>query len=346
MSSFANLQLSKPDEDSLRKLYRTVRATHYEDPVDQDAFLVASAHTVLQFRPFISSFAHIPDIGEIVFLLRNRCTRRRLVLAGLLPKFSPLFKILLVKSSAGAILTATASMLKLNAFAPPKELLLMPNVVLHLNMPSNSPSRLVNSVDDDTVSIPSSGDATDIEEPLTPLEKSCGPAPFINTNTAIPSSSQAPLSPLSELEGLMVNLRMGGPPPPTVPNNPFPAGLSVVTAAVPTGPRAERTSAKRVQFSRKRSRSCSLETKDTRSPVHSRPRVAPQSPKLAEPRPSHAASSSSNARPPSAFKLRRRLADVQAEIRRLSCTEKQVSWELQSLQEPRSRKPQVVPLSA
>jgi len=44
--------LSKADEAVVRKLYKVVRATKFEDPVDQDAFLVESANTVASRLPF------------------------------------------------------------------------------------------------------------------------------------------------------------------------------------------------------------------------------------------------------------------------------------------------------
>ncbi|KAF7358325.1 hypothetical protein MVEN_00882000 [Mycena venus] len=63
--------LSKCGEIVVRKLFKTIRATRYEDPVDQEAFLVSSAKTVLRFRPQVMSFAIIPDLAECVFTLRS-----------------------------------------------------------------------------------------------------------------------------------------------------------------------------------------------------------------------------------------------------------------------------------
>jgi hypothetical protein len=50
MSAFDAPRLSLADEAAIRKLLKTVRATRYEDPVDQDAFLVASANSVVHPR--------------------------------------------------------------------------------------------------------------------------------------------------------------------------------------------------------------------------------------------------------------------------------------------------------
>ncbi|KAF8158751.1 hypothetical protein K438DRAFT_1961011 [Mycena galopus ATCC 62051] len=63
--------LSNKNEDIVRKLFKTLRATKFEDPLDQDSFLVESATTVLEFRPQIASFALVPDLGECIFLIRS-----------------------------------------------------------------------------------------------------------------------------------------------------------------------------------------------------------------------------------------------------------------------------------
>jgi hypothetical protein len=49
MSTFNLPRLSQSDEAAMRKLHKTIRATRYEDPLDQDAFLVASATSVVRF---------------------------------------------------------------------------------------------------------------------------------------------------------------------------------------------------------------------------------------------------------------------------------------------------------
>ncbi|KAJ7134178.1 hypothetical protein C8R44DRAFT_729666 [Mycena epipterygia] len=46
MPSLDPTTLSKSEQDAIRLLHKTVRATRYDDPIDQDAFLVASAHSV------------------------------------------------------------------------------------------------------------------------------------------------------------------------------------------------------------------------------------------------------------------------------------------------------------
>ncbi|KAJ7191978.1 hypothetical protein GGX14DRAFT_406799 [Mycena pura] len=71
MSPFDSPRLSPSDEDAVRKLLKTVRATRYDDPVDQDAFLAASANSLLHFRPFIVSFALNPEFADCVLTLRS-----------------------------------------------------------------------------------------------------------------------------------------------------------------------------------------------------------------------------------------------------------------------------------
>ncbi|KAJ7448071.1 hypothetical protein B0H11DRAFT_2248000 [Mycena galericulata] len=63
--------LSKADETVVRKLLKVVRATKYEDPVDQDDFLTDSANTVLNYRSRIDSFAVVAELGECVFTIRS-----------------------------------------------------------------------------------------------------------------------------------------------------------------------------------------------------------------------------------------------------------------------------------
>ncbi|KAJ7796662.1 hypothetical protein B0H14DRAFT_3157878 [Mycena olivaceomarginata] len=192
MTSLSTLQLSKSDEDAIRKLHKTVRATRYDDPVDQDAFLTASAHTVpfqLQFRPFISSFAQLPDVGETVFAIRNQMQANQPRLGG-----SPSKLFATLQDFAGEIVrrrqlmrdrkrAQTDRVRAAEGVAARAERRAALQYSEKLNQRASSPV-------EDTVSIPSSGDTTDVDEPLTPVENSRGPAPAINPNAAILSSSQ------------------------------------------------------------------------------------------------------------------------------------------------------------
>ncbi|KAJ7821887.1 hypothetical protein B0H14DRAFT_3471184 [Mycena olivaceomarginata] len=71
MSSPISTYLSKAGEEVIRKLFKTVRATRYEDPVDQDSFLLGSAKLVLSFRAQVVSFAVVPELAECVFTIRS-----------------------------------------------------------------------------------------------------------------------------------------------------------------------------------------------------------------------------------------------------------------------------------
>ncbi|KAJ7835551.1 hypothetical protein B0H14DRAFT_3141990 [Mycena olivaceomarginata] len=204
MTSLSTLQLSKSDEDAIRKLHKTVRATRYDDPVDQDAFLTASAHTVpfqLQFRPFISSFAQLPDVGETVFAIRNQMQANQPRLGG-----SPSKLFATLQDFAGEIVrrrqlmrdrkrAQTDRVRAAEGVAARAERRAALQYSEKLNQRASSPV-------EDTVSIPSSGDTTDVDEPLTPVENSRGPAPAINPNAAIPLFIQALLSPTFRARGL------------------------------------------------------------------------------------------------------------------------------------------------
>ncbi|KAJ7651863.1 hypothetical protein B0H17DRAFT_1147538 [Mycena rosella] len=71
MSSSIPGSLPKADQDAVRKLLKSLHATKYDDPVDQDAFLLDSANTLLRFRPYLASFAMASELGECVFTLRS-----------------------------------------------------------------------------------------------------------------------------------------------------------------------------------------------------------------------------------------------------------------------------------
>jgi hypothetical protein len=48
MASLDTPYLNETEEDAIRALHKSVRATRYEDPVDQDAFLVAAARSIVR----------------------------------------------------------------------------------------------------------------------------------------------------------------------------------------------------------------------------------------------------------------------------------------------------------
>ncbi|KAJ7429207.1 hypothetical protein B0H11DRAFT_2266610 [Mycena galericulata] len=71
MSSTIPGSLSKGDESIVRKLLKSVHATKYEDPVDQDTFLVECTHSLLKFRPQVASFAQVAELADCVFTIRS-----------------------------------------------------------------------------------------------------------------------------------------------------------------------------------------------------------------------------------------------------------------------------------
>ncbi|KAJ7844976.1 hypothetical protein B0H13DRAFT_2363954 [Mycena leptocephala] len=78
MSTFDASLLTSAEAASVRALHKSVCATQYEDPVDQDTFLVASALSVLELQPQVASFALTPDIGECVFAIRSKMLQNNL----------------------------------------------------------------------------------------------------------------------------------------------------------------------------------------------------------------------------------------------------------------------------
>ncbi|KAJ7795056.1 hypothetical protein B0H14DRAFT_2621387 [Mycena olivaceomarginata] len=149
--------------------------------LNQDTFLTASTHTVPRLGGSPSKlFATLQDFaGKIVRRRQLMCDHKR--------------------AQTKRVRTAEG----VTAHAEHRAAL---QYTEQLNQRVTSPA-------EDAVSIPSSGDTTNVDEPLTPVENSRAPTPAINPNAAILSSSQGLLYPLSELEGLMINsLRMGGPP--------------------------------------------------------------------------------------------------------------------------------------
>ncbi|KAK7024872.1 hypothetical protein R3P38DRAFT_2778867 [Favolaschia claudopus] len=79
-SSTTSSTLSAADETSILRLHKSVRATAFDDPADQDEFLASSADTVLQFREQIQSFASTPAVAECVFTIRSKMQQNNLKL--------------------------------------------------------------------------------------------------------------------------------------------------------------------------------------------------------------------------------------------------------------------------
>ncbi|KAK6967030.1 hypothetical protein R3P38DRAFT_3150524 [Favolaschia claudopus] len=62
--TFDSPVLSTADEKIVRDLQKTLRATHYDDPVDQATFLGAAAESLLSFRLQVASFALNAELAE------------------------------------------------------------------------------------------------------------------------------------------------------------------------------------------------------------------------------------------------------------------------------------------
>ncbi|KAJ7933387.1 hypothetical protein B0H13DRAFT_2306781 [Mycena leptocephala] len=180
--------LSKNDEAVVRKLFKVIRATKFEDPVDQDAFLVESANTVLRFRPQVASFALVADLGECDFageILRKRQTFRERKRAN---------------TDRAHVAEGMAARIERN---------------VALEYASNLANKSPVSPNDDVVSIPSSSDESGAEEPPR-VSKPPPPSPIqAEPGHSQPSSqvrSAVLLSPHSKLGVHFGRLSLRAPP--------------------------------------------------------------------------------------------------------------------------------------
>ncbi|KAJ7811516.1 hypothetical protein B0H13DRAFT_2383851 [Mycena leptocephala] len=210
MSSFDGPLLSQSEQTIVRVLHKTILATHYDDPTDQDAFLTISANSLLQLRAQVASFASTPDLSECVFQLRTLIHRNNSLLK------APSNKTLdAITSFAGEIVhkrqllreRAKASKARASgamAAAARSERRAALKLAAESAVKPSSP-------DEDAVSIPSSD-----EEPDSPIPPSKNEAlPAINTavsSAPVPVRSHTGLiSPLSELEGLLLRVQLSAP---------------------------------------------------------------------------------------------------------------------------------------
>ncbi|KAJ7905888.1 hypothetical protein B0H13DRAFT_2334090 [Mycena leptocephala] len=326
MSSFDGPLLSQSEQTIVRVLHKTILATHYDDPADQEP---SSQFPLILCFNFASScfFASTPDLSECVFQLRTLIHRNNSLLkapsnktldaitsfAGEIVQKRQLLRERAKASKArasGAMAAAARSerraALKLAAISP---------AILAGRRP---------------VSIPSSD-----EEPDSPIPPSKNEAlPAINTavsSAPVPVRSHTGLiSPLSELEGLLLRVQLSAPlagqlnsPPlsnPSLPDlEPIVSPLSPVVHRNDRVKRKRRVTFPRVYYDRALSRRRVL--------------IPPNSVPIAR---SNTNRNDPRARvrvPPSATQLRWRIANVQAEIRRLACAHKHLSWQLQVVED-------------
>ncbi|KAJ6556682.1 hypothetical protein B0H10DRAFT_1967571 [Mycena sp. CBHHK59/15] len=243
MPSFDAPRLSLSEEDAVQALHKTIRATRYDDPVDQDAFL--SPFHPASVPEQIASFASSPDLSECVFSIRTGLHQNN----SCLESTTSGDVLIAVSDFAGEIIRSR------QLFRDRQR-----DQTVHLHAEEAAVARAERrealkyaekkralSPDEDTVSIPS-----DDEEPVSnnrPVSLTVEPSsPADGTNTTVVASpvrvlSLALLSPLPELESLMFSIRLTSPALAPIG---FPASLSIITNAVPSGPRTNLPSFKRV----------------------------------------------------------------------------------------------------
>ncbi|KAJ7725160.1 hypothetical protein B0H16DRAFT_1471945 [Mycena metata] len=200
--------LDKSQEDSVRTLFKSVRATKYEDPADQDAFLLAAARSVLHFRPQVASFAASSDIGECVFAIRTALVSNNIRLTT-----TPDPIISSISDFAGEIVRLRQTV-RDRKRAQSEQLRAEEGVAARTarrEALESAAKRELNKSDPDVVSIPSDDD------PIAPH-----PSPLrvksytksLQEESPSPSMPVCPtelLSPLLELEGMMYSLQMSSP---------------------------------------------------------------------------------------------------------------------------------------
>ncbi|KAJ7473311.1 hypothetical protein FB451DRAFT_1248970 [Mycena latifolia] len=220
MPSLDTSCLPKSEQDAIRLLHKTVRATRYDDPVDQDAFLVASAHSVLALREHVASFASSPELSECVFTIRTALHQNNSrfesssgeVLAAISDFAGEIVRSRqLIRDRHRAQSTRLRAEAGAAARAERREAL------------QYAKKKRALSPDEDTVSIPSD-DEESFHHNARPISLAIEPSSPVNGNdtTTVPSPVQALLSPLPELESLMFSIRLTSPAlaPPVSPLSP------------------------------------------------------------------------------------------------------------------------------
>ncbi|KAK6992343.1 hypothetical protein R3P38DRAFT_3289915 [Favolaschia claudopus] len=213
-STTVEVILSKSEEDIIRSLHKTLRATHYEDPSDQRKFLEECARVLLVFQNRPSSFAMSTELGEYVFLLRAEMHKNSLVLPSPASNYYSA-----VVDFAGKVARKRIEYFRNLKLAPIKPLPAIdaakangsqqevPDAVAHTSKTSSTP------VGDDAVSIPSDDEYEVVARPSTPVPEL--------------------LSPLPELQSLMLSLRLNGVAP-FSPSSPSPSLPDLVPIDSPT----------------------------------------------------------------------------------------------------------------
>ncbi|KAJ6599892.1 hypothetical protein DFH09DRAFT_1303251 [Mycena vulgaris] len=221
--------LSAPDAAIVRKLFKVLRATKYEDPVDQDTFLSESARTILPFRLQIASFALDSGLAECVFMLRSMMHANGTRL-GAPP--SSLFTA--IQAFAGEIISKR-HILQERKRANAERSRVADSIAARisrnaaLEFATKETTKPPGSPNDETVSIPSSSD-----ESGPPGLQSCAPSlptsPIQVEPTSAHPSSQVrlaiPLSPLYQLDASLSRLHLSSPHQ-NPPSSPLSSGRSL-----------------------------------------------------------------------------------------------------------------------
>ncbi|KAF7324414.1 hypothetical protein MVEN_02643900 [Mycena venus] len=224
--SFADLpRLTAADSISVRKLRKTVRATQYEDPSDQNLFLIACSNSVLQFRNQVASFALDPEIAECVFGIRARLLANNARLS------EPPSEI------TEAVLDFANDIINKRQFfrdckhAEESRLRTSEESAVYTERPAvldyvaPQDKQLPHSPVEELVSIPSGSEESSTEDTCVPAPER--PLSPVSVNlTTVPSLIHVrlvvPLSPIPELEGLLFSLTLTAPHPPS-PSSPSPS---------------------------------------------------------------------------------------------------------------------------
>ncbi|KAJ7818324.1 hypothetical protein B0H14DRAFT_2839491 [Mycena olivaceomarginata] len=217
--------LSKAGEDLVRKLYKTVQATRYEDPVDQDSFLTGSAKIVLSFRSQVLSFAVVPDLAECVFNIRSLMHNNYCRLA---TPFSDTFIHLQDFASEIAHkrqLIRERKRSQADRARAANDIAARIEHQAAFEHPAPTADKVLHSHEEDAVSIPSATEGSAGGEAL-PVPKDPPTSAITTDSTNPPVISQAhPLSPLHELEARLRRLSLSAPlpTPPRSPSSPSPS---------------------------------------------------------------------------------------------------------------------------
>ncbi|KAJ6525813.1 hypothetical protein DFH09DRAFT_1328831 [Mycena vulgaris] len=288
--------LSSSDEAIVRRLFKVVRATKFEDPVDQAAFLADSATTVLRYRLRPDSFALVPELADCVFTIRSMMHANRAHLPT-----SPSAVFTSLQDFAGEIVRKRQlfqERQRVNADRARAASGIADRIARNAALQSASKEAVKSpsSPGCDTVSIPSSCDESGI-----PDLQTCTPslvASPIKTEPDLirPSSQAVPLSPLYDLPIRLSRLSLSTPHP-VPPSSPLSSGRSLpdlvpdfVLASTPYA-------------------------RPSRPMQYAAGGATPLRP----------------ATPASEAELRQRLAAVQAELRRYASAQKELFWQLQTL---------------